>query len=454
DAADLPAIGPQTGGKAPPSLDDRPESDVRAGLVIAALFFVGFLGWAAFVPLDAGATASGAVVVSGSRQAVQHQTGGVVSALHVREGDRVRAGQVLVEISAGETRAVERGLTAQVLALLAQRARLAAERDGLASVTTPSEFATLSGEDRALADEAFRLQLLQFRARGSGISNQRAVLVQRERQLNEQISGLNQQIASNVRQQSLIGEELRGMRSLAAQGYAPENRVRALERTAAALEGEQGSLNAQVARSREAIGETRLQIAGLRAERGEDVNEQLRQAEIQLNELRPRLTAAREQLARALVRSPATGQVVGLTAFTVGGVVEPGRVLAEVVPQSAALVIEARVRPDDADDLRVGQTVEARFVAFRERDLPRLTGRITSVSADSFEDERSGERYFKATAEIPADQMAVIRNVRGTDTGLRPGLPVELVVPLRKRTALQYILEPLTQSLWRSFREH
>lgn len=433
--------------------DDSMRRELRIGGLIAGMFFVVFLGWAALAPLDAGAYASGKIVVSGNRQAVQHRDGGVVSALHVQEGQEVRSGEVLVEISAGELRASERGLTGQVLALLAQRARLTAERDNLRSVSTPPEFRTLTGEDAALANEALELQRQQFAARGGSRGNQIGVLTQRIQQLNQQIIGLDRQIASNREQRRLIGEELAGMQSLADQGFAPMNRVRALERQAAALDGEEGSLRASVARAREAIGETRMQMLSVGSETDEEVADLLRQVQVQLDELNPRLTAAREQLARAQVRSPASGRVVGLSVFTVGGVVQPGQMLMEVVPEEAALIISAEVSPTDADDLRVGQETEVRFSAFRERDLPILHGTVTDISADSFTEEQTGRSFFRITVEVPPSEIDKIEQVRGEDTGLIPGLPVEVVVPLRKRTALQYFFEPLTQGLWRSFRE-
>ena len=436
---------------APPP--DTPRREAMIGGIIAGLFFVLFLGWAALAPLDAGAYAPGKIVVSGSRQAVQHRDGGVVSALHVREGDVVEQGAVLVEISAGELRATERGLTGQVLALLAQRSRLVAERDGLDAVPTPPEFSSLTGADAALAAEALQLQRRQFSARGGSRSTQVGVLNQRIQQLQQQIIGIQRQIDSNREQRRLIGEELQGMRDLADQGYAPMNRVRALERQAAAYDGEEGSLRAQIARANEAIGETRMQMLGVGAETNEEVADLLRQVQVQLDELMPRLTAAREQLARAQVRAPASGQVVGLSIFTVGGVVQPGQTLMEIVPQEAALVVEAEVSPTDADDLRIGQETEVRFTAFRERDLPILRGEITAVSADSFTEERTGRAFFRMTVIVPPSELEKITAVRGEDRGLRPGLPVEVVVPLRKRTALEYFLEPLTQSLWRSFRE-
>lgn len=454
---EAPAAAPEAaaGAETPPPArpPDSLTKELRIGGMIAAAFFVIFLGWAAFAPLDAGAYAPGKIVVSGNRQAVQHRDGGVVSALHVREGDVVQRGEVLVEISAGELRATERGLTGQVLALLAQRSRLIAERDGLAGVPTPAEFQTLTGDDVALANEALALQRQQFSARGGSRGNQLGVLNQRVEQLNQQIIGLERQIASNREQRRLIGEELAGMQSLADRGFAPVNRVRALERNAAQLDGEEGALRAQVARANEAIGETRMQMLGVGSQTDEEVADLLRQVQVQLDELTPRLMAAREQIARAQVRAPATGQVVGLSVFTVGGVVQPGQLLMDVVPDEAALIISAEVSPTDADDLRVGQETEVRFTAFRERDLPILHGRLTAVSADSFTEEQTGRSFFRITVEVPPEELRRIQAVRGEDTGLRPGLPVEVVIPLRKRTALEYFLEPLTQSLWRSFRE-
>lgn len=448
-----PEPGTAEAPPAPPARPDAPRREIIVGGVVAGLFFVLFLGWAALAPLDSGAYAPGKIVVADSRQAVQHRDGGVVSALHVREGATVTRGEVLVEISAGELRATERGLTGQVIALLAQRSRLVAERDGLAAVPTPPEFASLSPEDAPLAAEALRLQRQQFSARGGSRSTQVGVLQQRVSQLNEQINGLNRQIASNTEQTRLIQQELDGMRSLADRGFAPMTRVRALEREVARLDGEAGSLRAQVARAHEAIGETRMQMLSVGAETTEEVADQLRQVEVQLNELQPRLRSARDQLARSLVRAPASGQVVGLSIFTVGGVVAPGQTLMEIVPREAALVIEAEVSPTDADDLRVGQETEVRFTALRERDLPILHGELTRISADSFVEEQTGRSYFTVIVRVPPEEMAKIEAVRGADTGLRPGLPVEVVVPLRKRTALQYFFEPLTQSLWRSFRE-
>lgn len=237
------------------------------------------------------------------------------------------------------------------------------------------------------------------------------------------------------------------MRRLADQGYAPLSRVRALERTAAQLDGELGALRAQIARSREAVGETRLQMTGVSTEMNEEVADQLRQIEVQLNELRPRLHELRARIARAEVRAPSAGQVVGLTVFTPGGVVQPGQTLMEVVPAEAEQVIVAHVSPTDVDNLRPGQATEIRFPGLRERNPPTVRGRVTRISADSFTVPETGVAYYRAEIVAPA---AELNKLGAAARDLRPGAPVEVVILLRKRTALAYLMEPLTRSLWRS----
>lgn len=432
---------------------DKPHRELRIGGAIVALFFVGLLGWAAMTPLDAGAYAQGVVAVSGSRQAVQHRDGGIVTALHVVEGQTVTKGQALLKISASELVAAERGLTGEVIALLAQRARLTAEQGGLSSVATPSEFASLAPEDQALAAEALHGQRLLFDARRSSIRTERSVLNQRMRQHSEQINGYAHQMQSNLEQQRLIGEELNGMRSLLPKGFVSINRIRGMERTAAELDGTYGAYRADIARASEAIGEARMQVVGLDKQMMEEVAAQMREGQVRLDELQPKLVSVREQLVRSTVRAPASGRVVGLKIFTVGGVVSAGETVMEIVPQDRALIIEAKASPTDADDLTPGMETQIRFTALQERNLPILVGRISKVSADSFEDERTGMHFFKLELLVPPDELGKLRQVR-SDGGLRAGLPVDIVIPLRKRTALSYLVEPLTQTLWLAGREN
>jgi len=441
-----PAVAPPAPSSAPPGKLDSPRGELRLGAVIIGLFFVLFLGWAAIAPLDAGAFATGSVAVSGNRQAVQHREGGTVTALRVEEGDRVRQGQVLIELSSGELRATERGVTGQVFALLAQRSRMIAERDSLRSIPVPPEFADLSPEDQRLADEALRLQRLQFGARSTSRATETGVLGQRVAQLNQQILGLERQIASNEAQSRSIQQELQrfyDMNDL----YKPVNRIAALERNAAAIEGEGGSLRAEVARIRDAIGQTRLETVGVSTKLYEDVAEQLRTVEIQLNELQPQLAQLRRQIANARIVAPATGQVLGLSVFTEGGVIQAGQTLMEIVPDNASQVIVASINPADIDNLRVGLETEVKFPGLRERNPPILRGEVTRVAADAITPEGAQESEFRVEIVVPPSELEKLG--RSADD-VRPGMPVEIVILLKKRTALDYLIEPLTRSLWRT----
>ncbi|MDG2536028.1 HlyD family type I secretion periplasmic adaptor subunit [Sphingomonas sp. HITSZ_GF] len=436
------------------SLVADPRHDIRNGVIIAALFFVLFLGWAAFTRLDAAAYAPGTLVVSGQRQSVQHRDGGVVGKIHVREGQRVERGQLLVELAAAEVRAQERALASQAIRLLAQRARLEAEQLGRATIVAPPQFASLSPEDRAEADLALRLQQTELSARGSVLAAQRGALGQRVAQSGEQGKGYGEQAVAAKEQLRIINDQIAALKPLADKGFVSQTRMRELERARAELQGQGGQYSASVAQTRGAARESELQA--LEAERTfrERTASDLREVETSLGEILPKWTAARDQLERTAIRAPATGAVVGLTVFTPGGVIAPGQKLMDIVPERAALVIQAHIAPDDADDLKIGQRALVKFSGLHERTLPNLEGKLTRVSADSFTDEKSGQSYFTGEVIVPYDQLRIIQDVRGKDFALRAGMPVQVLVPLRKRTALDYALEPLFGSFWASFREH
>jgi HlyD family secretion protein len=424
----------------------------RVGWLLVVLFFGVFLGWAAFVRLDAAAYAGGTVAVAGSRQAVQHQQGGIVAALKVREGQRVAQGQVLIELAGSETRALERSLSAQVIALQAQRARVTAQLTGI-PLEPPAQFASLQDDDAVEAARAMALQRRELAASETALTDQRVVVAQQGAQLVSRSIGIREQLRAIDDQQRLLQDELRGMRALAVKGFASENRIRALERSASALEGEAGRLRASDAEVREQIGEKQLQSRSLTSDDRQQLTDLLRTTEFTLNDLLPKLSAARDALANTQIRAPATGQVVGLTVHTIGGVVGAGERLMEIVPERVALVIQARIAPDDADDLFVGQQAEVRIPALHARALSAVLGTISRLSADSFEDQRTGAHYYTGEVLVPEAGLATMRRYAG-GREIKPGLPVEILVPLRRRTLLQYLLEPLNRSLWRSFREH
>ncbi|MEH3038228.1 MAG: HlyD family type I secretion periplasmic adaptor subunit [Sphingomonas adhaesiva] len=434
--------------------EGRAAGDFRLGWIVVLLFFGVFLGFAAFVRLDAAAYAEGTVKVAGSRQAVQHRDGGTITKLNVREGQHVKAGDVLIELAGAEVLANERALAAQVIGLQAERARLLAERTGSASIATPESFASLTGEDRAAAVAAMRVQQNTLQTRRAAISAQKRVLAQQSAQLRERIAGLGQQMTENRRQSSLFDDQMTGTKTLVDKGYASVNRLRELERAQAGVSSDYAGLASSSAAARQQIGESQMQALTLDSNSLQQVSEQLVKTDEQLGEALPKWQTLRRQLEQTRIRAPATGQVVGLTVFTVGGVVTPGQKLMEIVPDAAPLVIEAMINPNDADDIYVGQTAEIRFVTLHERDMPVFEGEITRLSADSFTDERSGARFYTGEVTVPASDLATIKRIKGAGEGIKAGLPVQILVPLRKRTLLQYLVEPINQALWRSGREH
>lgn len=411
---------------------DDARREIRFGGIVMVSFFVIFLGWAALAPLDAGVVAPGVVTVSGSRQTVQHREGGVIAQILVEEGDQVDAGDVLIELSNPEVLARKEALLSQVLDLQMQRTQLLAINRGSSSIEAPPEWASLPEEDRAIADATLERHRREAASRGSALRSQRSG----SSVLDARIAGYQEEIASLNNQTRLLEDELTGVRSLAERGLMPLTRVRALERAQAELEGRRAGLRAAIASALE------------------DRAEELRDIEARLAQLTPQLAGARSELERTLMRAPTSGVVVGLQANTVGGVIRPGEPVMDIVPEDQDLVVEAQVRPEDADDLRVGQLSEVRITAFSGRAMPLLDGEVRRISADRFVDERSGAAYFIAQIQVSSEELRALEARSDMDVRLRPGLPAEIVIPTRKRTALQYLIEPLNQSIWRGFRQN
>jgi len=433
--------------------EDDPRKELRVGGVIAFAFFVVFLGWAAFAPLDAAAFASGQLQVSGQRQAVQHREGGIVSGIRVKEGQKVRAGDVLIELDGGEVQAQENAMASQMVNLLLQRARLEAEQLGTPVVAWPATFGDVEASPDLIA-QSRRVQENEFRARRSLLLAQQDVLNKQAQGSAQSAGGYGAQMRSSVEQERLITEELESLKTVADKGFVSKSRIRALERAKADLAGQGGQYRASVAEAQSATNATRLrQIEAEQAYR-ERATTELKEVAATLDALTPRYRAARDQMRRLQIRAPATGTVVGLSVFTVGGVIGAGQRLMDIVPEKAELVVAARLSPQDIDDVAVGDQAELRFSGMHDRNLPILMGKISRISADSMTDQKNGASFYTAELTVGASEMQKLKDVRGANFVLPAGAPVEAIIPVRKRTALQYAFEPLVSTLRRSGGEH
>lgn len=433
-------------------LDDSPNRAMTVGIVIAVLFFVVLIGWAAIARLDSAAAGEGRVTVSGNRQTVQHRDGGIIAAIDVREGMTVKSGQVLIRLEGAEVEATERALAGSVIDLQAQRARLEAEIRG-GAIQWPASFAAATGADRELVERSMRLQNAQRSARQGALASNRAVIRQQEAEASQQVGGYSAQARSSLQQRQSLQEQLVATRKLADEGYVSRNTVRSLERSIQQLEGADADYAARAAAAREQAGQARESAVSSTRRYTEDAATALRDTQFQLNEVMPRWLAAKEQLERTVIRAPVSGRVVDLKIYSRGGVVQAGQPILDIVPDAAPLVIKANFAPGDIDGVYEGRTAEVKFLSLHERDLPILLGSIRNVSADSLSDEKSGQRYFTAEIVVPQRQIAMLRQVRGADLGIRPGVPVSVLVKLRQRTALQYMFDPLMETFRRSMHE-
>lgn len=433
---------------------DDPRFEGRLGGIVIILFFGIFLGWAILAPLDAAVVGQGSVKVSGNREVVQNRDGGAITRIAVAEGDRVERGQVLIDLAAHELIAQERALAGLVLELEASRERLTAELQG-GQMKRPDSWKTLPEGDRQLAEDIFARQAQELRARNGAFSGQAAVIARRTDQLSVRSAGFKDELVALERQGALVEEELTAMRSLEEEGFAPMARVRALERTKAEIEARRIEVTSQMGQAGAGVGESRMQVVSIRQDRREAAAAELRQVAERLTDAIPKLAEIRSAVERAKVRAPTSGTVVGLAFFNDGAVVAPGERMMDIVPEQAELVVEAKVSTHDADDLALGDRAEVRFTAFEGRSFARAHGAVSRISADSFQDERTGAEFFKVQVQVGPAELQRLAHKRGEKSlPLRSGLPAEIVVPIRKRTALQYIMEPLDQSVWKSFREH
>jgi HlyD family secretion protein len=416
------------------------------GAVIALLLTVGVGGWAATTELSGAVIAPGSVVVDSNVKKVQHLTGGIVGELLVRDGRRVREGEVVLRLDETVTRANLAIVTKGLDEMHARRARLAAERDGAEEPAFPEALlARVHEPDVAAAIDSER-KLFEFRH--SARLGQKSQLKERIAQLEEEVRGYAALQEAKAEEIELIQRELEGVRALWNKNLVQINRLISLEREAARLKGERAQSIAAKAQSRGKIGEIELQIIQIDQDLSSEVARELREVDAKIGEFIERKVAAEDQLKRVEIRAPQDGIVHQLAVHTVGGVVPPGDPIMLIVPEADALSVEAKVWPQDIDQLHLGQSAGLRFSAFNQRTTPEINGMITRISADVSREEKSGLSYYTVRIGISPEEIARLGNVK-----LVPGMPVETFMKTHDRTVITYLTKPLHDQMSRAFRE-
>ncbi|MBM6593349.1 HlyD family type I secretion periplasmic adaptor subunit [Microvirga pudoricolor] len=419
-----------------------------SGLTLIALFG-GTIGlWAATSTLSGAVMAGGQFVIDSSIKKVQHATGGIVGELKVREGDQVKAGDLLVRLDETVTRANLQVVSKQLDEFLGRQSRLEAERDGAKDLKTPDEF--VSRMDEPAIKKIMDSERTLFLARKGAQESQKNQLAKRVSQSQDEIVGLQAQKAAKERELQLIRDELASVRDLYQRNLVPITRLNALERDAASIEGQRGQIISAIAQAEGRIAETNLQIIQIDEQTRAEAMKELREIQGQIAEYTERRVAALDQLKRTDIRAPSPGYVHQLAVHTVGGVISPAEPVMMIVPTNDVLDLEAKVQPTDIDQIQVGQTANIRIHASNSRTTPELKGTVSRISADVSREQQTGATYYTIRVAIPKEE---IKRLEG-HVKLIAGMQAEVFVEVNHRTPFQYLMKPLEEQFARAFREH
>jgi protease secretion system membrane fusion protein len=411
-------------------------SYARLGWAIVLFGVFGFLLWASFAPLDKGVPLSGTVTVSSSRKMIQHQTGGTVDEILVKDNDVVKAGQVLLKMNNVAAKANAEISRVQMYTAQATESRLLAERDGAKAIHFPKELEQAKADSRVANNILLQQQL--FNARQGSLQSELAAADESIAGLKLQLTGLQESMINKKQQQQFLKEQLDGMRDLAKDGYVARNRLLDLERTYAQVNGGVSEDVGNIGRAMRQITELGLRKSQRQQDYQKEVRSQLSDVQKEAEALQNRLESQDFDLNNTLVKAPVDGTVVNLSVFTKGAVVQSGFKLMELVPADDALIVEGSLPVQLVDKVHEGLKVELIFSAFNSNTTPHIPGIITQVSADRSTDERTGQPFYKVKAKVAPEGVKMLANLQ-----IRPGMPVELFVKTGERTMMNYLLKPI-----------
>lgn len=424
----------------------RHETELKTALrvLIASVIVVG--GWATIVPISSAVVLPGTLVVESHVKKIQHPTGGVLAEIDVEDGTHVSTGTLLARLDQTQLQANQQIIADQLDQIRARIARLLSERDGLTEVQTPPQ---LAGRIRdASVASLIASEISLFNARSSARQSQRELHENNIRQFEEQIGGVEAEIKSKSSQLDLIATELTGVQELYAKGLVPLTRMTTLQRDAARLDGERAQLTATIAETKAKIGQARLQIVKIDQDFRSEVMKDLRESQDKEAELSEKNVAAQDQLHRVEIRAPTSGVIHQLAVHTIGGVVRPGDVIMEVVPDKDDLEIEGHLPPNAIDQVKHGQEAYLRFTAFDRQTTPQVVGSLSYISADLSHEEQSHASFYTVRINLPDEQRRRIKGVT-----LVSGMPAEIFLKTKSRTMLSYLFKPITDQFGRMFNE-
>jgi HlyD family type I secretion membrane fusion protein len=419
---------------------------IIAGFCLIAATIGGFGIWSTTVPIASAIVANGQVIVASKRKQIQHPVGGVVRALHVEDGTKVKAGAILIELEDAE--AAERYTRARdsLYLAIASEARLQAEALDHAALEYPADLTDAAKAEPAIqAIAAGQKQL--FDVRRLELRGQLSIIEEQHEQLKNELVGIEAERNAAAKQIGLTNKELEAVKDLYAKGFTTRTRVFSLEREVAQLSGNSGRLTASGARTRSAMIENELKLLQARNQLQTTIQSELRDVQAKIPNMREQYRAAKQAYERTTIRAPVDGTVMAART-TMGSVVRPGETILEIVPSDERLMVEVQLRPADVDSVKMGLDTEIKLTGLNQRTTPPIWGRVTHVSADAFQDTRSNATYFIAHIDVPDSEIRKLGNSK-----LQPGAPASVMIKTGERTALAYLTQPLSESINRAWRE-
>lgn len=433
-----------------PALDvdgvDRPWPLIRAGILGSVLLVLSIGIWVALAPLSGAVLGPGFVKVDMNRKTVQHQEGGIVGEILVRDGSKVEAGQTLLVLKDVRVDAGNEAARTQLDVELGKAARLSVEQTGASLVTFPPEL-TARGSDPRVA-ELLRHESSVFRVRREALANQIALIHNQVSEARDEIKARSAQMKADDEGLKFQREELAQNRSLAEQGFVSKTRLLVLQREAAQYASRRAEGAAELARAQQKVSDLELRAETLRSQFKQEASNELRQSTATIFELRERLRPALDAEQRQRITAPISGEVVDLKVTSVGAVIAPRDPILDIVPVNPVLLVEARVRPEDINSVHVDAPADVRLTAFRQRITPTVVGKVTYISADRLMDKTSNTPYYQVDVRVSAEALRKAGGLK-----LQAGMPAEVFIQTTSRNALEYLLDPILGFLQRSLRE-
>lgn len=433
-----------------PALDvdraDQPWPLIRAGIISSALLVAGIVAWVWLAPLSSAVIGPGLVKVDMNRKTVQHQEGGIVGEILVRDGSKVAAGQTLIVLKDVRVDAGNEAVRTQLDAELAKSSRSSAEQTGASQIVFAPELAERKSHPRVA--ELLQRETSVFRSRRQALANQLALIRNQIRETQEEIKARTGQLKADEAAIQFQREELSQNQELAKQGFISKTRLLTLQRATAEYESRRGENEAELARAHQKVSDLQLRAEMLRSTFQQEASSEFRQTTAAVFDLRERLRPALDAEQRQRITAPIAGEVVDLKVTTVGAVIAPRDPILDIVPDNPVLVVEARVRPEDISFVHAGALADVRLSAFRQRITPTVEGKVSYISADRLVDKTNNTPYYLVHVRVSAEALR-----KAGDLKLQAGMPAEVFIQTTSRNALEYLLDPILGFLQRSLRE-